>query len=155
MYAFGVARHCGSGRYLAALSAYSLGERRRANNYFKSLLLVIARYWIERNEPGRMEVHPSHLFEVPLHDKVLDIRTAHHEPLALLKVDRPKLSLYDTTIAHARMDIARRVRDRRRDVELRREVSAEIHDRCIILAQVPVCEQQRAPERPIHVLEEV
>src|SRR6266404_9221748 len=136
MYAFGVARHCG--RYLAALSAYSLGERRRANNYFKSLLLVIARYGIERNEPGRMEAHPSHLFEVPLHDKVLDIRTAHHEPLALLKVDRPELGLYDTTIArdaHERMDIAWRVRDRRRDVELRREVSAEIHDGRIILAQ--------------------
>ena len=74
------------------------------------------------------------------------------QPLAFLTVDRPELSLNDTIIAHdahERMETARRMCDRRHDVKLRREVTADTHDGRAILAQVSVREQrgQCAPER--------
>jgi len=65
--------HCGGfmpvcfrlSRCLATLSAYSLVERRKTNNYFfKSLSLIDARYWIERNEPEEWKRTLSHLLGI-------------------------------------------------------------------------------------------
>ena len=116
--------------------------------------------------------HPSHLLEIPLHDEVLYISAADHEPLPLPKIDRPQLGLYHAAVAydaHERVEVARWVRDGCRDVELGRKVAAEVHDGRIVLAQkvdfvrrqaraqVAVCEQrgQRGAERPVHVLQAV
>jgi hypothetical protein len=45
-------------------------------------------------------VFSLHLLEIPLHDEMLDIGAADHEPLPLLKIDRAQLCLYRATIAH-------------------------------------------------------
>jgi hypothetical protein len=38
--------------------------------------------------------------QITLHDEVLDIRSAYHEPLALLQVDTPNLCLDDPTVSN-------------------------------------------------------
>ena len=103
---------------------------------------------------------------------MLDIGTADHKPLALLKIDCAQLCLYRATIAHdahERMEVARGVSDGRRDVELSRKVATKVHYGRIVLAQkvyfvrgktraqVAVRKQrwERAAERPVHVLEAV
>jgi len=103
---------------------------------------------------------------------MLNIGSAHHEPLSLPKVDRAQLRLYDTAVAHdahERVEISWGMRDRRSDVELRRKVAAEVHDGRVILAQkidlmrrkacaqVAVGEErgERAAERPVCVFEAV
>lgn len=115
---------------------------------------------------------PSNFLEVALHDEVLNIGSAHHEPLSLPKVDRAQFCLYDAAVAHdahERVEIPRGMRDRRSDVELRRKITAEVHDGRVILAQkidlvrrkacaqVAVGEErgERAAECPVRVFEAV
>jgi len=114
----------------------------------------------------------SNLLEIALHNEVLNVGSAHHEPLSLPKVDRPQLRLYNTAVAHdahEHVEIPRRMRDRRGDIELRRKVATKVHDGRVILAQeidlvrrqacaqVGVREErrERTAERPVRVLEAV
>ncbi len=119
----------------STVSVLTETEHRKTNNYFKSPLLVICQE-VKRVRTRKNGSTPL----TPTIRCTISHAAPGQEHLALPKLDRPKLSLYDTTTiahgAHERMDIARWVRDRCRGDVLRREVSAEIYydGRIIILA---------------------
>ena len=131
---------------------------------------------LRQTEPFRAKEwecrRPSNFLEVALHNEVLNIGSAYHEPLPFPKVDRAQLRLNNAAVAHnahEHMEIPRGMRDRRRNVELRRKVAAKVHDGRVVRAQkvdfvgrqaraqVAVCEEgwERAAEGPVRVFEAV
>lgn len=78
------------------------------------------------------------LLEITLHNEVFDISAPNHESLPLLKIDGPKLCLYDPAIpdnVNQHMQVFGRMGNTGCDIELVGKTSTIIHHRRAVLAK--------------------
>lgn len=127
------------------------------------------RTWTQRN------AHKSRtrdLLQITLDNQMLNIRPAHHKPLTPPEINRPQLRLNDPAISHnldRHMQLLRRHSDASHDIQLVRELAAEVHSgrmvapeiihfvRAQFAPRIGVSEDMRqgATEVPVHVSQSV
>lgn len=69
---------------------------------------------------------------------MFDVGSANHKSLALLKIDGSQLRLYGTAVfryEHQNMYVLRRINQAGRDIQLIGEISPEVNDHRVVLAE--------------------